>query len=120
MKRTRQEKLYNQIMSNISKKLRPIIEAAMNEAEDDDVKSEIRKATDYLIKDGNIKDLNQAISMLKAMYRPNTPMANSLYKRDKFNNVKYLDIIAELERRVNDNKNLINDSMNNRRRIYRY
>lgn len=54
------------------------------------------------------------------MYRPNTPMANSLYKRDKFNNVKYLDIIAELERRVNDNKNLINDSMNNRRRIYRY
>ena len=45
-------------MSNISKRLRPIIEAAMKEAEDDDVKSEIRKATDYLIKDGNIKDLN--------------------------------------------------------------
>ena len=108
MRNTQQERLYNQIMSNISRNLRPIIEAAMNEAEDDDVKSEVKKAADEIcINCKNKDELKGAIGMLKAVSGGN---GNFKYK-----GVSYKELIPELERRLNDNKAFINDSYRTKR-----
>lgn len=112
MRNTHQERLYNQIMSNISKSIRPIIEAAMNETEDNDIKSEIKKAADAICATNKTKgELQGAINMLKAASGDGKGFGNFRYK-----GVLLKDLIPELERRLNDdNKTLINDSYRTRK-----
>lgn len=91
----KEDMLYRKIMSNVSRQLNRII----NEAENDDVKTEVQKAADAFEKDikSTKSNLGDAIQMLKII-------SKGKEKQFKYKDIPYSELIPELQKRVNGNK----------------